>query len=102
MVAGWSYGKCRAPFAVLIVCATDKCCALAVQWSKPFWPAFGTVTHFVDNTTAVWDYVERGQVTQADDGSPLVLFVGRGYENIHTLAMMFCQANDTDCVTTIQ
>lgn len=81
-----------------------------LNWSAPFWPAFGTVTHYVDGRNETCDYAERPQVTQSDDGTPLTLFLARAawvggcYENIHTQAMMFCQAGDTDadCVTTIQ
>ena len=57
---------------------------------------------YVDNTTARWDYVERPQIAQMADGTPLTFFAGHGYSGIHTMAMMFCQHGDTDCVTTIQ
>jgi len=76
-----------------------------LTWSAPVWPAFGTITNYVDNSTVVWDYVERPQVVQKDDGTPLALFNARSYpqyDNIHTEAMLFCQKDDTDCVTTIQ
>jgi len=69
-----------------------------------YWPAFGTITHYVDRTSTKWDFVERPQVAQMVDGTPLTFFAGHGYGGIHTLAIMFCQANDTDadCVTTVQ
>ena len=73
-----------------------------LSWSLPYWPAFGTITHYQDNTTARWDYVERPQVSQEPDGTPLTFFAGHGYSGIHTLALMFCQEGDTDCVTTVQ
>ena len=75
-----------------------------LSWSKPHIPAFGTVVHFEDSTTQVFDYVERPQVVQEKDGKPLALFVGHGYTNIHTLSMMFCQDGDADadCVTTVR
>jgi hypothetical protein len=73
-----------------------------LTWSAPYWPAFGTITHYVDNTTAQWNYVERPQIAQMTDGTPLTFFAGHGYGGIHTLAFMFCQSGDTDCVTTVQ
>lgn len=33
-----------------------------LSWSKPKIPAFGTIVHYVDNTTVTYDYVERPQV----------------------------------------
>eukprot|EP00040_Diaphanoeca_grandis_P010349 m.52979 g.52979 ORF g.52979 m.52979 type:complete len:80 (+) comp21684_c0_seq1:3-242(+) len=53
-------------------------------------------------STVDWDYVERPQVAQDDDGTPLTLFLGQSYKDSHTLAIMFCQTGDSDCVTTIQ
>jgi hypothetical protein len=90
-------------------CLHNPCCHAAIAWSydgltwsTPVWPAFGTITHYVDNTTATWDYVERPQVAQMEDGTPMTFFAGHGYGGIHTLAMMFCQQGDIDCVTTVQ
>jgi hypothetical protein len=54
-----------------------------------------------DGSTSTWDYVERPQVVQDDDGAPLTLFLGQSYASSHTLAIMFCQQGDDDCVTTI-
>jgi hypothetical protein len=75
-----------------------------LAWSKPKIPAFGTIVHFEDNSTQVFDYVERPQVVQDVAGTPLTLFAGHGYTDIHTLAIMFCQAGDKDedCVTMIE
>jgi hypothetical protein len=54
--------------------------------------------------TQVFDYVERPQIAQDKDGKPLALFVGHGYSGVHNLAMVFCQAGDSDadCVTAVQ
>jgi hypothetical protein len=71
-------------------------------WSRPTIPAYGTIVHYDDNSTVTWDYVERPQVVQDTDGAPLTLFLGQSYASSHTLAIMFCQAGDTGCVTTIQ
>jgi hypothetical protein len=49
-----------------------------------------------------WDFVERPQIVQDSDGKPLTLFLGQSYKDSHTLAIMFCQEGDTDCVTTVQ
>ena len=51
-----------------------------------------------------WDFVERPQIVQDDDGKPLALFLGQSYKDSHTLVMMFCQEGDSDstCVTTVQ
>jgi hypothetical protein len=49
-----------------------------------------------------WDFVERPQIVQDDDGRPLALFLGQSYKDSHTLVMMFCQEGDSDCVTTVQ
>jgi hypothetical protein len=49
-----------------------------------------------------WDYVERPQVAQDDDGTVLALYLGQSYKDSHSLAIMFCQDGDTDCVTTVQ
>ena len=75
-----------------------------LSWSKPHIPAFGTIVHFEDNSTQVFDYVERPQISQDDDGKPLTLFVGHGYGGVHNLATMFCQEgdSDSDCLTSIE
>eukprot|EP00658_Telonema_sp_P-2_P052700 TRINITY_DN4095_c0_g1_i1.p1 TRINITY_DN4095_c0_g1~~TRINITY_DN4095_c0_g1_i1.p1 ORF type:complete len:311 (+),score=24.15 TRINITY_DN4095_c0_g1_i1:366-1298(+) len=73
-----------------------------LAWSVPTIPAFGTIVHYEDNSTRVYDYVERPQIVQDTNGRPLTLFVGHGYSDIHTLAIMFCQEGDDDCVTMIQ
>ena len=49
-----------------------------------------------------YDFVERPQIMQDGVGRPLTLFLGQSYQDSHTLAMMFCQEGDTDCVTTVQ
>ena len=66
-----------------------------LSWSKPHIPAFGTIVHFEDNTTQIFDYVERPQISQDDDGKPLALFVGHGYGGVHNLAIT---EPDTDLV----
>ena len=75
-----------------------------MTWSQPHIPAFGTIVHYEDKSTEVYDYVERPQVVQAADGRPLTLFAGHGYSGIHTLAIMFCQDSDidSDCVTMVE
>ena len=93
-------GGMHACMASVQPCAGIVCAGLS--WSKPTVPAFGTIVHYTDNTTAVYDYCERPQIAQEPDGTPLTLFVGHGYTGIHTLALMFCQDGDVDCVTTVQ
>jgi len=73
-----------------------------LEWSAPLIPSFGTIVHYDDGSTVTWDYVERPQIAQEDDGTPLTLFLGQSYKSSHTLAVNFCQKGDTDCVTTIQ
>jgi hypothetical protein len=73
-----------------------------LTWSQPSIPSFGPIIHYVDNSTTTFDYVERPQIVQEADGTPLTLYVGHGYGNVNNLAIMFCQEGDTDCVTTIQ
>lgn len=73
-----------------------------LTWAVPTVPAFGTIVHYQDNSTVTYDYCERPQVLQDDNGVPLTFFAGHGYSDIHTLAINFCQAGDTDCVTTVQ
>ena len=75
-----------------------------IDWDAPYWPAFGPIVHYDDNSTIGWDYVERPQVVQDDDGTPLTLFLSQsgrgsgthaqGYVNSHSLAIMFCQPGD--------
>ena len=48
---------------------------------------------------------QPSQVALDKDGmTPLTLFTGHGYSDIHNLAVMFCQDGDkdSDCVTTVQ
>ena len=58
---------------------------------------------FADNSTRVFDYVERPQVLQDSDGNPLTLFAGHGYRGIGTLSINFCAQGDADrdCVTSV-
>jgi hypothetical protein len=49
-------------------------------------------------------YVERPQVLQAADGTPVAFFVGIGrssYEDSATWAQLFCVAGQLDCGPTI-
>lgn len=71
-----------------------------LSWSAPLIPAFGTVVHYADGSSRTFDFVERPQIAQEDDGTPLTLFLGQSYADSHTLAIMFCQEGDEDCVTT--
>lgn len=96
--ANSGHSNCRAG----IPCGGHAWSMDGLSWSLPYWPAFGTITHYQDNTSAHWDYVERPQVSQEPNGTPLAFFAGHGYSDIHTLAYMFCQAGDKDCVTTVQ
>ena len=75
-----------------------------LSWSKPQIPSFGTIVHYVDNTTTTYDYVERPQVVQGEDGEPITFFAGHGYSNIHNIAINFCRDGDKDldCVTTVE
>jgi hypothetical protein len=75
-----------------------------IHWSEPYYPAFGPIIHMEDGTTRVYDYVERAQIAQHPDGTPLTLYVGHGYGHSENSAIMFCQDGDADadCVTMIQ
>ena len=73
-----------------------------ISWSPPTIPAFGTTVHYQDGSTVNWDYVERPQIVQDSKGVPLTLFISQSYASAHSLAIMFCQDGDTDCVTTIE
>jgi hypothetical protein len=94
-----------------VTCPSGKPCGghtwstNGLDWALPTIPAFGTVIHYEDNTTIDWGYVERPQVAQDTDGTLLTLYLGQSqlrYHDAHSLAIMFCQKGDADCVTTIQ
>ena len=96
--------SCHKHCSAKIPCGGHAWSEDGLTWSQPHIPAFGTIVHYEDKSTEVYDYVERPQVVQAADGRPLTLFAGHGYSGIHTLAIMFCQDSDidSDCVTMVE
>lgn len=75
-----------------------------LTWSKPYWPAFGTIVPFIDGTNETFDYVERPQIALSPTNTPLVFYFSHGYSHVENIAMMFCQDGDKDedCVTTVE
>ena len=66
--------------------------------------AFGPVTRFANGTYSYNAYVERPQVTQAGDGTPLAFFVGMGrssYNNSISWAQLFCVQGAENCGPTL-
>ena len=47
------------------------------------------MVHMPDGTTDVYDFCERPQIAQKPDGTPLTLYLGRGYGKVETVALVF-------------
>ena len=56
--ANSGHGNCHAS----VPCGGHAWSNDGLSWSKPKIPSFGTIVHYVDNTTTTYDYVERPQV----------------------------------------
>jgi len=66
--------------------------------------AFGPVIRFLNGSYWRNAYVERPQVLQADDGTPIAFYVGIGrsaYEDSATFAQLFCIEGQSNCGPTI-
>jgi hypothetical protein len=67
--------------------------------------AFGPVITFANGTVWRTAYVERPQVLQAADGTPVAFYVGMGrsaYEDSCSWAQLFCVAGQKGCGPTIE
>lgn len=66
--------------------------------------AFGPVIRFINGSYWRNAYVERPQVLQSNDGTPIAFYVGIGrtsYEDSATFAQLFCVDGQADCGPTI-
>jgi hypothetical protein len=62
--------------------------------------AFGPVIRFVNGSYWRNAYVERPQILQAEDGTPIAFYVGIGrtsYEDSATFAQLFCVSGQENC-----
>ncbi len=71
-----------------------------LTWSNQTVGAFGPVVRWINGTYTHGAYVERPQVLQAADGTPISFHTGFGiasYSDSHNFAQLFCTKGRNDC-----
>lgn len=71
-----------------------------LTWSNQTVGAFGPVIRWTNGSYFTGAYVERPQVLQAADGTPVSFHTGFGmqsYSDSHNFAQLFCTPGRTDC-----